>query len=62
METQNLELLTRGLQATHKLGGLNVEVQKITNTKAQRNNTMGHEKKSKSEKEIELTTRELDKP
>ena len=44
METQNLELLTRGLQATHKLGGLNVEVQKITNTKAQRNNTMAMKK------------------
>ena len=40
-----------------------VEVQKkITNTKAQRNFTMGHEKKSKSEKEIELTTKELDRP
>ena len=39
-----------------------VEVQKITDTKAQINNTMGHEKKSKSEKEIELTTRELDRP
>ena len=42
---KTLKLLTRGLRATHELGGLNVEVKKITNTKAQRNNTMGHGEK-----------------
>ena len=53
---KNPKLLKRGLHATHELGGQIVEVQKITNTKAQRNNTMGHEKR------IEFTTRELDRP
>ena len=51
---KTLKLLMRGLRATHKLRGLNVEVKKITNTKAQRNSTMAMEK-SKSKEKIELT-------
>ena len=39
-----------GLQATHGLGGLNVEVQKITAPKPKEISIKGHEKKRKNGK------------